>query len=261
VDAGPASEDYDAGERRVVPYLKRHGARRIDALVLTHPHLDHIGGARAVLEAFEVGGVLDPSRTYGSPEHAALVGQVAASGGSWWTAEAGRTFRMGDARVTIVHPGPSLPDRPPPSDPNDVSIVLLVEWENASILLTGDAPASVEAEMLDRLEALLARRSGPLGERPGERPAEPSALEPHPLTVLKLGHHGSRTSTSANLLDRTRPAVAIASMGEGNSFGHPHEEVTARLEGLGTPLYRTDRDGAIRVRIGPGGGLAVRTSR
>ncbi|MSR22770.1 MAG: hypothetical protein EXR92_04385 [Gemmatimonadetes bacterium] len=112
--------------------------------------------------------------------------------------------------------------------------MLLVRWKEASILLMGDAPAAVEQTML------------------GEIP---------PLTLLKVGHHGSCTSTSPALLARGRPLLAVVSAGEGNTFGHPHDEVLQRLESQGVPLFRTDRDGDIRIRIGPDGSLQARTSR
>ena len=234
IDAGPRSEGYDAGERRVVPYLKRWGVRRLDALVLTHPHLDHIGGAPAVLRSFSVQGILDPSRPYGSPPYLEVLERARDGEVAWWTATGGMTFDFDGIEVTLPHPPPRFPDATEPADPNDISIVLLVRWGDASVLLTGDAPAVVEQTLLLGLS---------------------------PVTLLKLGHHGSRTSTSPELLRTVRPRAAVVSAGEGNRFGHPHAEVLERVGTAGIGLFRTDRDGDVRIRLGPDGSLQVGTSR
>ncbi|TVP73516.1 MAG: MBL fold metallo-hydrolase, partial [Gemmatimonadales bacterium] len=160
------------------------------------------------------------------------------TGASWWRADAGMTALPGDGvRLTVLHPGSDAPvARDPalgiPSDPNDVSVVLLVEWGAAAILLTGDAYVPVEEAILSDLP---------------------------PLTVLKVGHHGSRTSTSAALLERTRPQWALIPAGDGNRFGHPHPEVTDRLEAAGARILRSDRDGHVRLRIRRDGRVTVDT--
>ncbi|MEX0856389.1 MAG: DNA internalization-related competence protein ComEC/Rec2 [Gemmatimonadota bacterium] len=234
VDAGPRSAGFDAGERRILPYLRRQGVRRLEGIVLTHPHLDHIGGAPAILAGMTVRGILDPARPHGSRPYLEVLEAIGADGPWWWEATEGRGFTLDGARVEVLHPDRETRDAPLLPDPNDLSIVLLVEWGEARILLTGDAPAEVERRVLDRLGT---------------------------LTLLKVGHHGSRTSTSSDLLDRTRPAIATIGVGDPNGFGHPHEEVMERLRAAGVTVYRTDRDGDLRIRIRADGSARVEPSR
>jgi competence protein ComEC len=248
VDAGPSSPGgWDAGYRRVLPYLRRQGARRLEALVLTHAHLDHVGGAPALLRGIPVRGVLEPARVTASGAYLETLREARARGVGWWPAEAGRRIRRGPVHIDILHPEPRPgglagigPDRPgsadegPGADPNRVSVVLLVRYGEGALLLTGDAYEDVEVAVLPFLPR---------------------------LTLLKAGHHGSRTSTSRALLEATSPELAVISAGDGNRYGHPHGEVLDRLEAVGSRVYRTDRDGTIRIRIRRNGTWEVRTSR
>jgi competence protein ComEC len=234
VDAGPRGPGYDAGARQVAPYLRRHGVRRLEALVITHPHLDHFGGVEAVMDHVRVRGILDPSRPAGSGPWLRIMERASREGTWWWQAEEGRAFRKDGVEVRVLHPDPHALTDPGVTDPNDWSVVLLIRWGEATVLLTGDAPAAVERRILYELP---------------------------PLTVLKTGHHGSRTSTSRELLVHTRPRLALIPVGDGNRFGHPHREVTDRLDQEGIETFRTDRDGHIRVRISRDGSVRVRTGR
>ncbi len=246
VDAGPRSAGWDAGARRVVPYLRREGVRRLEALVLSHPHLDHIGGAPALLREFPVRGVLDPAHPVPSRPYLELQEKARDRGVSWWPAREGQVLRRRGVEIRVLHPDPSAPplhrgeplfgdgSLPATLDANDLSVVLLVSFGEAHLLLTGDAYAWVEEAILPHLP---------------------------PLTVLKLGHHGSRTSTSASLLEAVRPRWALIPVGDGNRYGHPHPEVEERLERVGARVLRTDRDGSVRLRIRPDGRVSVRTGR
>jgi competence protein ComEC len=234
VDAGPRGPGYDAGARQVAPYLRRHGVRRLEALIITHPHLDHFGGVDAVLDHVRVRGILDPSRPAGSGPWLRIIERAAREGVWWWRAEEGRGFLKDGVEVRVLHPDAHALTDPGVTDPNDWSVVLLVRWGGAAVLLTGDAPVAAERRILTDLP---------------------------PLTVLVAGHHGSRTSTSRELLVHTRPRLALIPVGEGNRFGHPHREVTDRLDQEGVETLRTDRDGHIRVRISRDGSVRVRTAR
>ena len=179
-------------------------------------------------------GILDPSRPVGSADYLDVLEAARDSGASWWRARSGLSFQMDGAELTVAAPDATAEWAPPIGDPNDLSVVLIVRWRDAVILLTGDAPASVERHLLDQLP---------------------------PLTVLKVGHHGSRTSTSRELLDRTRPRIAVVPVGDGNRFGHPHAVVMDRLDAAGATVYRTDRDGDIRLTIRSDGRVVARSSR
>lgn len=213
----------DVGQRVLLPVLAARRRTRIDLVVLTHPHADHAGGIASTLRAIDVGEVWD-------------TGEAAAHdpGGSiarlWRDLEArgvpvrrpdvlcGAPRVVGGAVIDVLAPCPSFS---PERGANDNSLVLKVSWRARSVLLTGDAEAEAEAE-------LVAHHGGALA-----------------ADVLKVGHHGSRSSSTAAFLARVRPTLAITSCGVRNGFGHPHAEATARL--AGAFHARTDLGGEIRV--------------
>jgi competence protein ComEC len=235
VDAGPASADWDAGRARVVPYLLARGARRIDVLVLTHPHADHIGGARALLEAFRVDAILDPAIPAGSDLYLETLRGAAARATRWHAARAGRELRIDDVTLHFLAPHDSLARAPP--DPNDFSVVFRLAYGAFAALFLGDAPASVE-------DALAAEHGGDLRAH-----------------VLKVGHHGSRTSTGTALLAGARPAIGLVSAGARNSYGHPDAGVLGRLRRHGVHVLRTDLNGSLTVRARPDGRVEWWTER
>lgn len=229
VDAGPRGRGFDAGERRVLPFLRAHGARRLEALVLTHPDLDHIGGAPAVLRGMPVGRVVEPGLAVGKADYLDVLREVEARGIPWHAARAGRVLELDGVRMEFFWPeGRSLDG---PAEANQISAVAHVRFRDFSLLLTGDAGAEVER--------LLAARHG----------------ETLRAAVLKAGHHGSGTSTSAELLRAVRPELVVISAGRRNRYGHPAPEVLGRLRSSGIGIARTDREGTVTLRAaaGPGG--------
>ncbi len=228
----------DIGARRVVPALRRLGVRRLNVVMLSHAHEDHVGGLPAVLENFTVDLVLDPGVPHPSPSYARLLDLVRKRRVPYALARRGQRVDLGGgAIVEVLHPAEDGQGDPP--DPDDLvnarSIVARVRFGRVSILLTGDIEAETETHLL---------RSG---------------MEIQ-STVLKVAHHGSRSSTTPAFLDAVRPAVALVSVGASNLFGHPHPRTLRALEERGIRVYRTDQDGAVILRT-DGRTLRVETMR
>ena len=218
VDGGPRNEGRDAGRRVVVPFLRRAGAVRLAAIVATHAHADHVGGLPAVLSAFPVDMVLDPGEPLGEAPYLEFLAASAASGARWRAARRGDRLDVDSVRFTVLSPDSAWAAET--TDPNEESVVLLVEYGHVRFLLTGDAGLPVEY-----------RLAGGVGD----------------VDVLKVGHHGSRSATSDVWLDEARPEVAVISVGARNTYGHPAPEVMARLSAHGVEVHRTDREGTITL--------------
>jgi competence protein ComEC len=234
VDAGLAGRGYDAGQRRVVPYLARRGVRRLEGLVLTHPHADHTGGAAAVIRSFRPRWVGDPGSPAPSAHYLDLLRTALGADMRWVGLHQGAGIFLDGVAVSFLHPesvGTSA------DDPNDLSVVMRVAYGDFTALLTGDATALVEERLLGRF--------GP-------------GLQ---AQVLKVGHHGSATSTTSQFLETAGPSIAVVSAGRGNRYGHPHRDVVSRLEQSGARLLRTDLHGSIVLRADGRGGLQVHTER
>jgi competence protein ComEC len=211
-DAGPAfGADADSGERIIAPYLRATGVERLDAMIVSHNDSDHSGGAASVLENFEVARILS-SLPAGHPLPGLAAGAHRCATGQAWTWDG--------VRFEILHPENAAARA---KKSNDLSCVLKVTVGTRSMLLTGDIENAAEAQLLARA--------------PGALPAD----------VLLVPHHGSRTSSSEAFLAAVRPQLAVVPVGYRNRFGHPSPEVLDRL--AASRLLRTDRDGAVLVRI------------
>lgn len=221
--------DFDVGEQVVSPYLWSRSIRRLRALAITHPDSDHLGGGAAILNNFRVEELWlgDDGQ---DEDYAELLAAAQSRGTSVRRFRAGEQATLGRASLEFLSP-----DRPLLEAGNDRSLAVLARFGDQSILLTGDLEAQGELRLLSRLERL----SGGL---------------------LKVGHHGSRTSTTESLLDRFRPAIAVISAGYENLHGHPSQKVLERLEDAGTVTLRTDREGTVTV-LTDGRRLAVETYR
>jgi len=233
VDTGPRGSTYDAGERVVLPYLRRRGVTRIEVLVLTHPDLDHIGGAEAVLQGLGVGYVIDPSQATGRDAYVSVLEEASQNAVPWLEARRDVSITFDGIEISVLHPDGPTTASYSGTDSNAQSVVLLVRYGEFEALLTGDAPVELEEAILDDL---------------------PSELE-----VLKVGHHGSNTSTSPLLLAQTSPELAVISVGPRNRYGHPHAEVVNRILESGTRVLRTDLSGDILIRARRSGLHEVRT--
>jgi competence protein ComEC len=224
-DAGPAfGPDSDSGERLVAPYLRAIGVARLDAMVVTHNDTDHSGGAASVVGNFEV----DAFYSSLAARHP-LQGLVPAPR----RCLAGQSWEWDGVRFEMLHPAPADYAA---RRANHLSCVLRVAAAAGSMLLTGDIERAAEA-------ALLARDGAALRAE-----------------VLLVPHHGSRTSSSIEFIAAVQPAGAIVPVGYRNRFGHPEAEVLARYRALGVQVLRTDRDGAVSVRLGAAG-VAIEAER
>jgi competence protein ComEC len=233
VDAGPPWEG-DPGGAPVVRALRRAGVRRIEALVLTHPDLDHIGGAGAVLASFDVGEILDPAEPAGKEAYVALLEEAARRGIPWRRAGAGDRRAWDGVDIRVLSPPRERPrGGHADTETNDASVVLAVAFGDFDALLTGDAPTAVERAVLPEVS--------------------PS------LEVLKVGHHGSLTSTDSALVAATHPRVALVSVGRRNRYGHPAPAVIARLRAFQADVRRTDVEGTLSVLGRSDGSFAVRS--
>ncbi len=210
IDAG-VSENKEY----LVEYIRALGVSTVDYFVLTHPHADHIGGAAAVFDAFSVSNVFMPDVTNDSKMFLNLEYKIADEGCGITVPETKETVTVGSAILTCLGPVKNYGE----DFLNDMSLVLRLDYGKTSFLFTGDAEEKAENDML----ALLPKSD-------------------FKADVLKLGHHGSSTSTSPAFLNAVSPIFAVASCGANNEYGHPHQEVLSALQERGITLLRTDED-------------------
>lgn len=224
-DAGGVREKmFDVGGRVVVPYLKHENIREVDKIFLTHVHDDHSGGVGSVIKKIPVGEIITAGES--KSEYASVFGIAEEYLPPLRAGHAGEIFNVDGVQVEILF-------APNVGSGNEVSNVYRIRYGAVSFLITGDLVKEIEAQML----------------REGVDVKS---------TVLKVGHHGSKTSSSEEFLRAVNPKCAVICVGYGNNFGHPRAEVLERLENLPTKIYRTDRDGLIKFRT-DGKNLRVET--
>lgn len=195
---------------RVVKYLNDLGIKKIDYLVGTHPHEDHIGGLDNVIKNFDIGTIYMPNVVATTKTYEEVIDAISAKKLKVTSPKTGDKFNVGNAECEVM----SI--RNDKDDYNNCSIVIKMDFNNVSYLFTGDAEESVES----------------------------SRNWPH-IDVLKVGHHGSNTSSSKNFLEQIKPEVALISVGQGNTYGHPTQATLKRLSNIGAKIYRTDENGTI----------------
>lgn len=213
IDAGS-----NASEDQLLSYLARYGIRHITYAVFTHPHEDHIGGADAVFKACKIDHVIMPNVAANTSTFDILLDCIAEEGSTVQYASPGNTYIVGDASLTIL--GPVSCDE---ENLNDASIILSFCYRSTTFLFTGDAETTAESAAMLR---------------------DPTAFN---ADVLKVGHHGSSTSSSELFLAAISPDVAVISCGAFNEYGHPHTAVLDRIGHFTDHIFRTDELGSIRI--------------
>ncbi len=221
----PGHEEHngvDPGEEAVSPYLWSRGFQKLDVVALTHAHQDHLGGLTAILENFRVA-QLWIGREVSVPALVRLEELARERKISIEHELRGKSFRWDGVDGEFLWPE-IAPEEVASSAKNNDSLVLLLRYGNETLLLPGDAEKEVEREILSE--------NGPEAMR---------------ADVLKIGHHGSKNSTTPEFLAAVQPSVGIISAGEDNPYGHPSPELLERLENAGIRILRTDQNGAVQV--------------
>ena len=217
IDAGDNIERY---EQALKNYLAGLGITKLNYIILTHPHADHIGGADVILKNYKIDTVIMPDKAATSKVYEAVLDGIEQNGADLELAEAGMTFSLGSLSCKILAPLKEY------SDANDCSVVIRATFGSVSMMFTGDAEGNLE------------------GKAEKDILAKYNANELQ-CDFLKVGHHGSDTSTSPALLKAVSPKIAAISCGTGNKYGHPVQSTLDALSAAGVLAYRTDLSGTL----------------
>ncbi len=205
-------------ESGVSEYLQTLDIERIDIVIGTHPHADHIGGLIEVFQTFEVGEVIDPGVTHTTTTFHYYLSTIDLYDIPFTVGRKGMQRQLSDnAYMLLLHPV-----NPGSNHLNNASIVARVTLGEINLLLTGDAEREAEQEMLN----------------------DPGLLASH---ILKVGHHGSWTSSTEDFLNAVKPEISVIMCGEDNPYGHPHDVALERLNAVDTGIYRTDIHGHVII--------------
>ncbi|QJR35282.1 DNA internalization-related competence protein ComEC/Rec2 [Gemmatimonas groenlandica] len=221
IDAGPSWDGGDAGRRAVIPYVQRRGGA-VALMVLSHAHEDHVGGAASVITALSPRQWWEPAFVTSSSGYRKALVALRDSGQPWRRVHPGQRWQLDGVSIEVLAPDSTWTAMQ--HDANETSVVLRVSYGRRRFLFMGDAEQQEERWLLDRLPDGALRAD-----------------------VLKLGHHGSRTSSGPDFVRAVDPLVGLVSVGAGNSYRHPSPEVLERFANRRVPLLRSDLEGAVVV--------------
>lgn len=212
IDAGT-----NASENKIVSYLKQNNVDRLDYVIATHPHEDHIGGLDYVVKTFEIGEIIMPEKLHTTQTFENLLDAIESKKLQITKPVKGQSYKIGSGSFTILGPIKDYDNL------NDVSVGIKLINGNNSFVMCGDAEEQAELDIKNNNSNLKAN-------------------------VLKLGHHGSSTSTNEQFLNAISPEFVVISVGAGNSYGHPHQDTLKTLKDKNIKLFRTDMSGTIVFR-------------
>lgn len=211
---GDKAKKFNTADDIIIPLLKSKGIHQLDKLILTHPDADHMGSAKELIDNFKVAEIIIGGWSEEQYRDMDFVTVAREKKVKMTVLKRGDQWVAGGARFAVLSPLEQEENK------NDSSIVLFTELGGVSWLLTGDMGEEGERELLRTFPQLQA-------------------------DILKVGHHGSKTSSSAPFLEQLQPKAALISVGKDNRYGHPHGDVIGNLEGNGIKVFRTDEDGSI----------------
>jgi competence protein ComEC len=222
IQLGTTSVLVDTGvpDGPILKRLQESGVKRLDALILTHAELDHEGAAPAVIKRHRPRLVVDGGAGWPSAVQRALPTALAAVRGRQLTPHAGQTLTIGDLHFKLLWPPAMRPGETPTGNPNDHAVVARLTAHGFSMLLAADAESNVTAQ-----------------------------LDLEPVDVLKVAHHGSADPGLPDLLERLKPRIAAIEVGRRNTYGHPTPSTLAALKRAVPTVFRTDRDGTVRLHV------------
>lgn len=214
---GSESSDYDVGENIVVPYLLDRGKSSIDLIIVSHPHEDHIEGVLTVIEKLKVKKVLISENVDDIDLTIKLKEICERRNTEIIKVSAGDSFEIDGVKFDVIYPNSKIKE----DNINNMSLIIKMKFGEITTLFTGDLEKDAEAVIRENINA----------------------------DILKVGHHGSITSTSEEFLRKIMPKIALISLGKDNSYGHPSDEVLKRLEKINAEIYRTDEMGEVKLKI------------
>ena len=227
IDGGGSSygETFDVGEQTLFPYLLDRGIKTIDYVIVSHFDSDHCQGLNFVMENMKVKNAIISSLGQESNEYDTFINLAQKQETNLIYVKKGDIIKIGEAIIKILFPDN---DPIPDNEKNNNAIVFKFLWKNVSILFTGDIEEKAENKILSLYS---------------------NNLEELKSTILKVAHHGSKTSTTKVFLEAVKPQIALVGVGENNNFGHPNSGVIERLESIGCEIYRTDKYGEISIKF------------